>query len=262
MVSSVLTGRRILVSRAREQSAGLTDGLRRHGAEVVEAPAIRIEPPSSWAPLDQAIQALPSYDWVLFTSVNGVKYFLQRMRSLGMDTKGLKAVKLAAIGPATREELETHALAVDVVPERFIAEEVFRALKRSGPLRGRRALLPRADIAREALPELLRKEGMQVDVVVAYRTVTAREDIRRGVDLVTRGLIDAVTFTSGSTVRSFFSAVEDRESLRGKFIPASIGPITSRALREQGFEPIIEAERYTTDGLIEAIVTYYRRASC
>lgn len=252
-----LQGLSILVSRPREQSAGLAEGLRTRGADVVEAPTIRIEPPSDWTDVDSAIRRIDSYDWVIFTSVNGVKLFLDRMSSIGVDPRGLKKVKLAAIGPATRDELEAKGFTVDVVPGRFVAEEVFEAIRKSGPLKGSRALLPRADIARKALPELLRNEGVDLDVVVAYRTVPSHEDIRRAIELVSRGHIDVVTFTSGSTVRNFFSTVEDPLQLKGKFLPASIGPITSQTLREYGFEPAIEALDYTSDGLIAAIGEYF-----
>jgi uroporphyrinogen III methyltransferase/synthase len=224
---------------------------------VIEAPAIRIEPPSDWAPLDAAIRSLSRYDWIIFTSTNGVKSVMDRMRALGTDSRALEGCKLAAIGPATFGALEEHGLRVDLVPERYVAEEVFEAMKQECELRGCRALLPRADIARQALPELLRKAGAEVEVVVAYRTVPASEDIGRATELVLKDMIDVVTFTSGSTVRSFFSVVEDTERLRGKFIPASIGPITSQVLREQGFMPGIEAKKYTSDGLVEAIVDHF-----
>ena len=255
-----LKGRRILVSRPREQSAGLADGLRLNGAEVIEAPTIRIEPPLDWTAVDEAIRRIATYHWIIFTSVNGVKHFVGRMCTIGIDERTLAKAKLAAIGPATCEELEAKGFKVDVVPERFVAEEVFEALKKSGPLEGCSVLLPRADIARKALPELLRNEGVEVDVVVAYRTVPSIEDIRRAIHLVSQGSIDVVTFTSGSTVRSFFSAVEDRLRLKDMFLPASIGPITSQVLREYGFEPSIEANEYTSDGLIAAIVDYFERA--
>jgi uroporphyrinogen III methyltransferase/synthase len=255
--SRLLEGRRVVVSRAREQAFGLSQALCRRGADVIEAPAIRIEPPHDWAPLDAAIRELASYDWIIFTSVNGVRFFFERCQSLGRSPGELAGSKLGAIGPATAAALQTRGLHVDIVPERFVAEEFFEALRQVGQLQGSRVLLPRADVAREALPELLRREGACVDVVIVYRTVTAREEIGLAVDLVTRGLVDVVTFTSGSTVRSFFSVIDDKERLRDKFIPASIGPITSQALREQGFTPGIEASEYTTDGLVEAIVDYF-----
>lgn len=255
-----LNGRTVLVTRARKQASALSEGLRLHGAEVIEAPAIRIEPPEDWQPLDRAIESIGRYDWVLFTSVNGVEPFVGRLRAAGRDISELERIQIAAIGPATSAALEAQGLRADVVPERFIAEEVFEALRRHSKLAGCRALLPRADIAREALPELLRKEGVEVDVVIAYRTIPAREEILGGVALVHQDKIDVVTFTSGSTVRSFFSVIDNKESLRGRFIPASIGPITSRALEEQGFPPGIEAKEYTSQGLTLAIVEFYTRS--
>lgn len=245
------------MSRAKAQASSLSSALRRLGAEVVEAPAIRIEPPKDWSALDAAIESLSSYDWIIFTSVNGVTPFVERMKVVGKNLQQLTDVRLAAIGPATRRSLASHGLRVKVVPERYVAEEVFEALRKLGPLRGSRILLPRADIAREALPDLLRKEGASVDVVVAYRTVSAKDEMGRALDLVARGQVDVVTFTSGSTVRGFFSAIDDKEVLRDKFLCASIGPITSGALREQGFTPGIEASEYTTEGLVEAIARHF-----
>jgi uroporphyrinogen III methyltransferase/synthase len=255
--SSPLKGKRIVVTRAREQSAGLSEVLRHLGAEVIEAPAIRIAPPVDWTSPDEAIRKLDRYDWVIFTSTNGVKFLVERMQILGRKLQLLSQSKLAAIGPATKAALESHGLHADVVPERYIAEEVFEALRRGGRLQGSRALLPRADISREALPRLLRNEGVDVHVITVYRTVPAPEDISRATELVLQGGVDIVTFTSGSTVRSFFSVIEDTEQLRGKFVPASIGPITSQVLLEHGFAPGIEAEKYTSEGLAEAIVEYY-----
>jgi uroporphyrinogen III methyltransferase/synthase len=255
-----LKGKTILVTRARKQASALSNGLRLHGAEVIEAPAIRIEPPKDWQPLDKAIGSLDSYDWIVFTSANAVEPFMDRLKLGRRRVADLERISIAAIGPVTEAALETQGLRAEVVPPRFIAEEVYDALRRHGKLGGRRALLPRADIAREALPRLLRKDGMEVDVVVAYRTVPARDEILKGVELVLQGKIDVVTFTSGSTVRSFFSAIDEKDNLQGKFLPASIGPITSRALEEQGFPPGIEAEEYTSQGLALAIVEHYTRS--
>lgn len=252
-----LTGRRVMVTRPREQLTELTEGLRNRGAEVVEAPVIRIEPPLDKAPLDHAIQHLAEYDWIVFTSANGVRSLGARMRELGEEPGAIGQAKLAAIGPATAASLEAEGLKVDIVPERFIAEEVFAALERFGPLGGCRLLLPRADIAREALPNLLRAAGASVDVVVAYRTVSVREELASAMQLISDGQIDVVTFTSGSTVRSFVAGMTEKVQLRSKFVSASIGPITSQALRDAGLEPRIEAAVYNVDGLIEAIERYF-----
>jgi uroporphyrinogen III methyltransferase/synthase len=209
------------------------------------------------APLDAAIERLTDYDWIVFTSANAVRSLRARLEELGKELRSLGKARLAAIGPATAATLEAEGLEVDVVPERFVAEEVFAALERSGPMKGCRVLLPRADIAREALPNLLRAAGASVDVVVAYRTVSVSEELASAMQLISDGRIDIVTFTSGSTVRSFVSGMKEKEQLRSKFVSASIGPITSQALRDAGLEPGIEAAVYTVGGLIEAIERYF-----
>jgi uroporphyrinogen III methyltransferase/synthase len=250
-----LAGRTILVTRPRRQSRPLADALRRLGATVVEAPAIEIEPPSDFRPLDEAIGRIATYDWVVFTSANGVEAFFDRLSEV--RPRALSSCpKLAAIGPATAESLRERGFGADVVPGKYVAEEVFRAIADRGELAGRRFLLPRADIAREALPELLRAAGAIVDVVVAYRTLRNDEEMRRASVLVERGEVDMVTFTSASTARSFFAGVDPR-SLENRARAASIGPITSNALRELGVTPAVEAERFTTEGLVEAILRHY-----
>ena len=243
-----LHGRRIVVTRPRHQAESLRNALAALGADVVVAPAIRIEPPADWAPLDGALAHADDYDWIVFTSVNGVEAFFDRVTSTPRSA-------FAAIGPATADALCERGVEATVVPERFVAEEVFEALSRHTDMSGKKVLLPRADIAREALPKLLRDAGADVDVVAAYRTVASSEDIERATALVRDGSVHAVTFTSGSTVRSFFSAADD--AVRARVAPASIGPITSEALREENVEPVIEAERYTTDGLVEAIRQHF-----
>jgi uroporphyrinogen III methyltransferase/synthase len=248
-------GRTILVTRPRRQSRPLADALRRLGATVVEAPAIEIEPPSDFRPLDEAIGRLATYDWLVFTSVNGVEAFFDRLSELRQETLS-PSPKLAAIGPATAESLRERGFEADVVPGKYVAEEVFRAIAGRGELSGKRFLLPRADIAREALPESLRAAGATVEVVVAYRTVPNDEEMRRASELVERGEVDMVTFTSASTARSFFAGV-DPHAVENRARTASIGPITSNALRELGVTPTVQAERFTTEGLVEAILRHY-----
>ena len=182
-----LKGRRVMVTRPREQLTELAEGLRVRGADVVEAPVIRIEPPLDKAPLAQAIQRLAEYDWIVFTSANGVRFLRAGLRELGKELREIGQAKLAAIGPATAATLEAEGLRVDVVPERFIAEEIFAALERFGPVDDCRVLLPRADIAREALPNLLRAAGASVDVVVAYRTVSVSEELASAMQLISDG---------------------------------------------------------------------------
>jgi uroporphyrinogen III methyltransferase/synthase len=246
-----LRGKLIVVTRPRHQAGSLTAKLRELGAEVVEAPAIQIEPPEDWQPVDAALGRLDDYDWVVFTSVNAVEAFFGRLRA------PLPArLHVAAIGPATADALVGRGVTPEVVPERFVAEDVYRAVSARADLGGKKFLLPRADIARQALPRLLREAGAEVDVVVVYRTVPARAEIARAAALVAEGKVDIVTFTSGSTVRSFFHEIDPKD-LGGRPIAASIGPITSDALRELGVTPSIEALSFTTDGLVDAIVRHF-----
>ncbi len=243
-----LDGRCIVVTRPRHQAESLRNALAALGAEVVVAPAIRIEPSADPRLLEAAVARADDFDWIVFTSVNGVDAFFDHAATKPRS-------KLAAIGPATAAALSERGVRATVVPERYVAEEVFEALARRTSLAGKKILLPRADIAREALPKLLRETGADVEVVAAYTTVPATDDIARAVALVRDGAVDAVTFTSGSTVRSFFSTADD--TVRAQVAPASIGPITSAALRDENVEPIIEAEHYTTEGLVEAIRLHF-----
>jgi uroporphyrinogen III methyltransferase/synthase len=245
------------VTRPRPQARPLADALRRYGAEVVEAPAIRIEPPSDFRAFDEALRNVAGYDWVVFTSANGVDAFFDRISQVNPKAP-LSSLKFAAIGPKTASSLRERGFEAAVVPERFVAEEVFRAIAARGEISQDRFLLPRADIAREALPDMLRGAGAIVDVVEAYRTVASNEEMSRASSLVERGEVDVVTFTSASTVRSFFAKI-DLRAFRAKTKAASIGPITSAALRELGVVPEVEAERFTTEGLVEAILRYFEK---
>lgn len=250
-----LAEKRMVVTRPQRQSASLADALRRLGAQVIEAPAIVIAPPADPRPLDEAIARIERYDWVVFTSANGVEAFFERLWETRPEAS-MTSLRFAAIGPRTAESLSERGHQAEVVPSRFVAEEVFHALEKRTLVRDQRFLLPRADIAREALPDLLRRSGALVDVVVAYRTLPATEDVRRASELVRRSEVDLVTFTSASTVRSFFAGLDP--SLRGRVAAASIGPVTSRALRELGVEPAVEAETYTVQGLVEAIARHFQ----
>ncbi|HEY7820248.1 MAG TPA: uroporphyrinogen-III synthase [Vicinamibacteria bacterium] len=254
--SKPLAGRTILVTRPRGRSASLASALRSLGAEVIEAPAIAIEPPADFGPLDRALSRLPTYDWLVFTSANAVDAVFDRLKEIRPNDSP-STRKVAAVGPATAESLRERGLEADLVPGKFVAEEVFRALLERGEVVERRFLFPAADIARETLPELLRGAGALVEVVVAYRTVPAGDVLKSASSLVERGDVDLVTFTSASTARSFFARVDPR-ALEGRTKTASIGPVTSAALRDLGVSPDVEAERSTTEGLVEAILRHYR----
>jgi uroporphyrinogen III methyltransferase/synthase len=238
--SRPLAGLTIAVTRARAQASGLASRLRRLGAEALEAPAIRIVPTAGAAP------ELDRYDLVCLTSPNGVRLLFERLQAAGRDARAFAGVTVAAIGPGTAAALGDHGLIADVVPERFIAEGLVEALA-GRPVS--RALVARAAEARDVLVDALRGRGAEVDVVALYETVAEPVALeqRQAVSAA-----DYVTFTSSSTVRFFFEAVGD--GLSGDTRLASIGPVTSQALRERGHEPDVEADRHDIDGLIEALI--------
>ena len=249
-----LFGRRILVTRAREQASRLTAGLEAAGAQCIEAPAIKIVEPDSYVPLDQAIAALEQYTWLGFTSPNGVDAFFRRLRAAGKDSRSLAQAKVAAIGSETAAALERRGIIADVVPAEFRAEAVVEALKgKVGPQD--RILIPRAEQAREVLPQELVKMGATVDVVTAYRTVTGGADGEAVGKLLAAGSIDVVTFTSSSTVTNLLLLLGEkgRELLAGVKI-ACIGPITADTCRENGLRTDIIAAEYTIAGLTESII--------
>jgi uroporphyrinogen III methyltransferase/synthase len=255
--SRPLWGKRVVVTRAREQASALGDRLRELGAEPIEYPVIAFAPPADFQALDDAIAHLSRYDWVIFTSVNGVRFFSERLVSAGLGPDTLAGVRIGAIGPATAEAALAAGLQPSFVPDEFVAEAVVEQI---GAVAGRRVLLPRADIAREALAAGLEAKGAMVDNVVAYRTVLgeAEADVAR---LLRDHQIDAVTFTSSSTVKNFFARLEQsgmpndeaRALLEGVTV-AAIGPITARTARDYGLDVMIEAEKYTIDGLVDALV--------
>jgi uroporphyrinogen III methyltransferase / synthase len=236
-----LHGRVVAVTRARAQASGLAARLRELGAEVVEAPAIRIHPLSGEIPAD-----LQRYDLVCLTSPNGVACLFDRLTAGGLDARALHGARVAAIGPGTARALAERGIRADVVPERFVAEGLVEAL---AGLNVTRALVARAAEARDVLPDALRERGAEVDVLALYETVAEplSDAQRRAL-----GLADYVTFTSSSTVRFFFE--QAGEALGPEARLASIGPVTSQTLRELGHQPALEAARHDIDGLIEALV--------
>jgi uroporphyrinogen-III synthase len=254
-----LSGVRVLVGRARHQASMLSAGLKACGAEVIEIPFIEIRKPGSYKPFDVALKQIAEYDWLILTSVNGVEALASRMKVLQVAATTLKDLKIAAIGPATRSEVEKLGLAVEVVPKRYVAESVVESL--SGKVKGKRVLLARAKVARDVIPRELRKMGAHVDVVEAYETVVPKSSRARLQSLMKdpKRRPQVITFTSSSGVRNFV------ELLGGRGCPphtvtegikfASIGPVTSATLREFGFPVHIEAKEYTIPGLIRAIVS-------
>ena len=253
-----LFGKRVLVTRAREQAGSFAELLEANGAEVVEFPLIAFAPPGAWAPLDRAVGQLETYRWVIFTSANGVDAFFLRLRALRQDARRLRAAKICAIGPATAEALEKHSIVPDVVPTEFRAEGVIEAFEHHD-LHGARILLPRAEVARDVLPRELEKRGATVDVVPVYRTVKAGADGSALKQLLLERKIDLVTFTSSSTVTAFVELLE-KEDLKGLLEGvrvACIGPITAETVERFGLAVDIVPEKYTIPALGEAILHYY-----
>jgi uroporphyrinogen III methyltransferase/synthase len=242
-----LFGRRIIVTRAAGQSGALAAKLRALGTNAIEVPAIEIRPYEDYSALDAAIARLETYDWLIFTSANGVRYFLERLDRSERDLRAIRA-RVAAIGPATRSALEALHLKVDLMGAEFVAESLLEAFA-AHDIAGRRILLPRAAVARDMLPEGLRARGALVDVAPAYRTVAPGT---LGSDLAAARGADWIAFTSSSTVDNVIAAA-GTDVVRGVRI-ASIGPVTSATLRRHGLEPAAEANPYTEDGLIQSIL--------
>ena len=255
-----LFGRTVVVTRSRETASQFATALRRLGAEVVEFPTIETAPPKSYAALDRAISRLSSparnsFDWIIFTSATGVESFIERLKSRGRDIRELGRASIAAIGPATAARLADYGLRAAAVPDEYRAERIIPAIgiKR---IRGKRFLIARAEVAREALPEILRDKGAkEVEVAPAYRTVKPKgAQIERMRELIASGAIDLVTFTSSSTVTNFCDLI----GASGKGVKAAaIGPITAATATERGFEVVVSPGKYTIAALTEAIREYF-----
>ncbi len=249
-----LFGKRIVVTRARTQASGFAAQLEALGAEVIQFPTIRIVDPADAEPLHRAAAEVDRFDWVIFTSINGVERFWSALREIGRDTRALAGVSLCAIGPATAAAIEEEGAQADLVPERFVAEAIIEALAAETDLDGTRILLPRAAEARSVLPQTLRSYGAQVVEVVAYRTVPDGTEADALRERLQRQEIDLITFTASSTVRNYVDLIG---ATVGDAEVASIGPITSATARELGLPVHIEAEEYTIPGLVRAIREHY-----
>ncbi|MFZ5632742.1 MAG: uroporphyrinogen-III C-methyltransferase [Bacillota bacterium] len=249
-----LFGCRVLVTRSREQASELSRAIEELGGETVQFPTISVAGPEDFGPLDRAAARAGEYRWIIFTSVNGVRYFFTRLFKSGRDIRDLKGVNICAIGPKTRDSLAGYGIRVEYVPSEYRAEEIAAGLKgRIAP--GDAVLLPRADIARKDLVDLLRQQGARVDEVTAYRTVAGdgdREDVRR---MLQQGEIDIITFTSSSTVKNFLGMIGDGQAglLAGVKV-ACIGPVTAQTARQLGLPVHMEAKKYTIEGLVEVIL--------
>lgn len=252
-----LFGKGIVITRPEAQAEEFASLLHAQGARVIHFPTIKIVPPVSYDGLDQAIAELSAYQWIIFTSANGVVFFLRRLKELGRDIRDLKELRICTIGPATAAQLEHLGIRVDLVPDEFISEGVVKAFERIN-LRRSRILLPRAETARDLIPEGLAKLGTKVDVVTAYRTVNSGKDKSELENLMNEGKVDVITFTSPSTVQNFMEIMgRDYVTPKGVKI-ACIGPVTAAAVKKAGIPVDIIQERYTIPGLVETLTAFFR----
>jgi len=254
-----LFGKKIVVTRAREQASDFASRLAESGAEVIEFPTIETVEPESWDNLDAAMGKIESFDWIVFTSVNGVGFFLRRLKEKGMDIRDLKGLKVLTIGPKTADAVEKLGINVDFVPKEYRAESIIEGMGAEN-ISGKKIFIPRAKVAREVLPETLMKLGAEVTVAECYVTVrpeSRKEEVRKYFE---DGLVDAVTFTSSSTVENFMDMWGEEEGLRlmEGVTTASIGPITSETARKLGLNPQIEPSEFTTGALADAIENYFK----
>lgn len=251
-----LHGKRIIVSRAKEQAGSLSTLLKDKGAEVMEIPFIEIRPAQSYEALDKALENLLAYDWLILTSVNGVTALFSRLEKQGKSEADLLHLKIAAIGPATRKAIEKHGLPVDLMPEEYVAESVVKEFQEQ-QIRGERVLLVRAKVARDVIPNALREMGAKVHVMEAYETVVPESSRTAIVEALSGDKKPfAITFTSSSTVKNFVELLgEDRvhSSLLDGVRLCSIGPVTSNTLKQNKLRVDVEAKEYTIPGLVEAI---------
>ena len=248
-----LFGRSIVVTRAREQASDLTCALTERGAEVIECPTIRIAPLPDYTELDSAIKNLAVYQWIIFTSVNGVRFFFERLHALGLDSRHLSGCSFCTIGPATAKALACHGIYADLTPERYVAESLADAFLKANTAPAR-ILLPRASEARDVLPDRLRAEAMTVDVVPCYRTVPDGSEAASVQERLKAGTLSCITFTSSSTVKNFLSVVPKELLQANQNVRlAAIGPVTARTIRDAGLTCHIEAEEYTIPALVTAV---------
>ncbi len=251
-----LAGKRIVVTRTRKQAGALSSQLRDLGAEVIELPTIKIEPPTDLRAFAELVQDAHTYDWIVFTSPNGVTAFFEMFYKLYDDAREIGGVRIAAIGPATAQRVRDFHLKVDLQPEEFVAEAVLREFKKQGDLENLRILIARAEEARDLLPKGLEALGAIVDVAFSYKTVAEPSDRTEARSRLAAEGADMITFTSSSTVENYLAL---RLPWPPGMLVASIGPITSQTARDRGLKIGVEAEQHDISGLVEAIRHFFAR---
>ena len=253
-----LCGKKIVVTRSAEQAGEFSAKLAARGATVLECPTIRLVEPESWQLLDLAIRELPNYDWVVLTSVNAVRFFFQRLDTLGFDTRVLAGCRICAVGPKTADEIRLFGIKPDLVPTDYKAEGVVDEFSRLD-IQGSRVLFPRADKARDIIPQELKRMGAHVDSPVAYRNIFPDRLPPETLFALEKRSVDCITFTSSSTVQNLATMLGEElmlDMLKGVAV-ASIGPITTKSCRDLGLKVDIEPESYTLDALAEALETHF-----
>lgn len=254
-----LFGKKILITRSKSQSKGVAERISQLAGEAVEFPTIEITEPADTGPLDSSINRISEYDWIIFTSVNGVERFFSRFFELKYDIRELAGPRIGAIGPITASKLKDLNLNVDILAKEFKAEGLLASFDEAD-VKNKKFLIPRAQDAREILPEGLISLGGLVDVVHVYKTIIPQgNDVDSVRTMLLEDRIDAITFTSSSTVRHFIEIL-GKEKYKDLLINpclASIGPITSKTIREYDLEPTVEADQYTMDGLVETLCEYF-----
>ncbi|MGI5912055.1 MAG: uroporphyrinogen-III C-methyltransferase [Syntrophomonadaceae bacterium] len=250
-----LWGKRIFVTRARAQVSRMVEAINDLGGEAIEFPSIVIKEEENLTGLYNAFMHLDSYNWIIFTSVNTVQIFFNEMKNQGIDIRALHGIKLCAIGPATRDSLQSYGLVIDLIPEEYQAEGIIAALKGKVKM-GQWVLLPRARGARKVLPETLRQWGLHVNEVILYEALPADDQPQAKINEILDDKVDYLTFTSSSTVKNFVRMVGKDNLLRiqNKVKVACIGPITAETARSYGFKVDILAKQYTIDGLLKALI--------
>jgi uroporphyrinogen III methyltransferase / synthase len=249
-----LFGKRIVVTRTRKQAGALSSRLRELGADVFEVPTIRIEPPTDLKEFGLLVNDSHTYDWLIFTSPNGVDAFFEMFFRIFKDVREIGGVRIAAIGPATAARVAEYHLQVDLQPKEFVAEGVLAAFKTEGSVENLKILIARAEEARDVLPTELTKQGAIVDVAVAYRTVAETDDVSGGQERLKTEGADLITFTSSSTAENFLKlGIPLPEGCK----TASIGPVTSKTMKELGLNVDVEAKQYDIPGLVDAICKFY-----
>jgi uroporphyrinogen III methyltransferase/synthase len=258
--SKPLFGKRIIVTRSRDQASTFAEMLIDRGATTIEFPTIDVVPPASWDELDSAIDAVETYDWIIFTSANAVKFFMERLRGSGKDLRLLKGVNICTVGPKTAESLEQYGLRADMIPAEFKAEGVLAALG-GVKVKGQRFLIPRAKVAREIIPEKLREQGAEVTIAVAYENVRPAADTDRIKKMFMESKVTAVTFTSSSTVHNFIEILGQKEykALLTGITIACIGPVTAKTAEDFGMKTDIMPKEYTIPAFVDAIVEHYKK---